>query len=147
MTDTTLQALSACVRLCRKQLERQTVAQTMTNTEIVACGALATPWVAGAYSLGAIRQHEGVVYRCYQAHDSTDNPSWSPDAVPALWVQYHTTDPARATPYVAPTGAHDVYNAEECMVYTDGVTYRCLVDGAVHDPVALPSAWEVASFV
>lgn len=73
------------------------------------------------------------------------NEVWAPGAAPALWAPYHATSAKWALPWMAPTGAHDAYQAGEYMRWADGLIYRCKVDATVHGPVALPSAWEVAT--
>ena len=100
-------------------------------------------WTAGRYGAGDLRAYNGVPYKCVQAHDSTGNPGWSPTAAPALWTQYHGTSADTARPWLAPTGAHDQYNAGEYMIYTDGKTYKALSD-TVYAPDAYPAAWEEA---
>ncbi len=53
---------------------------TSTPTQTPAPG----NWTAWrAYAVGAVVNHEGVAYRCLQAH--TSQPGWEPSAVPALW--------------------------------------------------------------
>lgn len=99
-------------------------------------------WKPGVYAVNDVRQHDGIPYRCAQAHDSTDNVSWTPDTVPALWMQYHGTTSETARPWVAPTGAHDMYRAGEYMIWTDGAVYRCVED-TTFTPWAYPAAWEV----
>lgn len=101
-------------------------------------------WKPAAYGIGDVRVYEGIPYKCVQAHDSTVNPAWTPDTVPALWMQYHGTTVETARPWLAPTGAHDMYRAGEYMVWTDGKTMRCLTDTA-YSPSAYPQAWEEAS--
>lgn len=98
------------------------------------------PWAPGAYAVGDVRLHVGIPYKCIQAHDSTVNPVWTPDVVPTLWMQYHGTTPDTARPWVAPTGAHDMYRAGEYMIWTDGARYRCAQD-TVYSPADFPQAW------
>lgn len=98
-------------------------------------------WMPGAYAQGDVRQHGGVPYKCVQAHDSTDNPAWTPDAAPALWMQYHGTTRETARAWIAPTGAQDMYKAGEWMIWTDGTVYKCLSDTSF-DPEAYAQAWE-----
>lgn len=43
---------------------------------------LVRPWKPGAYAVGDVRVYGGIPYRCVQAHDSTQNPDWTPDATP-----------------------------------------------------------------
>lgn len=100
-------------------------------------------WQPGSYAAGDLRAYGGIPYKCVQAHDSTANPGWTPDAVPALWMQYHGTSRSTARPWLAPAGAHDQYKAGEYMIYTDGKTYKALSD-TVYAPDAYPAAWEEA---
>ena len=103
--------------------------------------ALARRWMPGAYIAGDVRVYGGVPYRCVQAHDSTQNPGWTPDATPALWMQYHGTTPETARPWVAPAGAHDIYRTGEYMIWTDGQMYKCL-QNTNFSPVEYAQAWE-----
>lgn len=102
---------------------------------------LVRPWRPGAYAVGDVRVYGGIPYRCVQAHDSTQNPAWTPDATPALWMQYHGTTPETARPWVAPAGAHDIYRAGEYMIWTDGQMYKCLQD-TDFSPAEYAQAWE-----
>ncbi len=103
--------------------------------------ALARPWKPGAYAVGDVRVYGGIPYRCVQAHDSSENPDWTPDATPALWMQYHGTSPETARPWVAPAGAHDIYRAGEYMIWTDGQMYKCL-QNTNFSPAEYAQAWE-----
>ena len=103
--------------------------------------ALARLWMPGTYAVGDVRVYGGIPYRCVQAHDSTQNPAWTPDATPALWMQYHGTTPETARPWVAPAGAHDIYRAGEYMIYTDGQMYKCL-QNTDFSPAEYAQAWE-----
>lgn len=98
-------------------------------------------WTPGAYAVGDVRQHVGVPYKCVQTHDSTANPTWTPEATPALWMQYHGTTPESARPWIAPTGAHDMYKAGEYMIWTDGRIKKAKMDTA-YSPADYPQAWE-----
>ena len=99
-------------------------------------------WAPGIYNAGDVRTQGGVPYKCVQAHDSTDNPNWTPATTPALWIQYHGTSAASARPWVQPTGAHDMYKAGEYMIWTDGNVYRCLSD-TNFSPAEYAQAWSV----
>lgn len=98
-------------------------------------------WQPGAYVVGDVRQRLGAPYKCVQAHDSTANPGWTPEATPALWMQYHGTTPESARPWIAPTGAHDMYKAGEYMIWTDGRIKKAKMDTA-YSPADYPQAWE-----
>ena len=99
-------------------------------------------WQPGPFAAGDVRLYAGAPYKCVQAHDATANPGWTPDAVPALWMQYHGTSAETARAWVQPTGAHDIYRAGEYMIWTDGKVYRCLSDTA-YSPGEYAQAWEV----
>lgn len=98
-------------------------------------------WKPGAYVAGDVRQYLGVPYKCVQAHDATENPGWTPDTVPALWMQYHGTSEETARAWVAPGGAHDQYLADEYMIWTDGAVYKCL-SNTICSPADYAQAWE-----
>ena len=98
-------------------------------------------WKPGAYAIGDVRMHGGNPYKCVQVHDSGVNPGWTPEATPALWMQYHGTTVDTARTWIAPTGAQDMYRAGEYMVWTDGRVMKCLTDTA-YSPAAYPQAWE-----
>ena len=118
------------------------VGKISENTEEVnAYTAAVREWKPGAFAVGDVRMYHGAPYKCVQAHDSTANPGWTPEATPALWMQYHGTTPESARPWIAPTGAHDMYKAGEYMIWTDGKTYMCKTD-TVYSPTDYAQAWE-----
>lgn len=118
------------------------VGKIAENTEEVnAYAAAVREWKEGAYSTGDVRMRNGAPYRCVQAHDSTANPTWTPEATPALWMQYHGTTPESARPWIAPTGAQDMYKAGEYMIWTDGRIKKAKMD-TVYSPADYPQAWE-----
>lgn len=65
------------------------------------------PWAASvAYKIGDIREYEGNLYRCVQAH--TSQADWTPDVSASLWSKIG--DPTVEYPeWVQPIGAHDAY--------------------------------------
>lgn len=134
-------ALEAVVRLAR--IQAQAAASTMSDNEVLSVAVLYPEWAPGDYDVGDVCNHGGQTWQCVQTHDSTATPDWSPGAVAALWAPYHASAPLYARPWIAPTGAHDAYQTGECMIWTDGQTYRCLQDTVVHDPGVLPAAWEI----
>lgn len=114
-----------------------------TSTEMVAAEVLFDNWIPGSYELNDVRRHEGQLWRCCQAHDSTADHNWFPGNVAALWTAYHTTDPANAKPFIQPTGAHDAYMKNEVCIWTDGAVYRSIMEGAnAYSPDAYPQGWE-----
>lgn len=105
------------------------------------CFSMIRPWKPGVYETNDVREYNGTPYKCVQGHDSTANPGWTPDVVPALWMQYHGTTKDSARPWVQPTGAHDMYLRGEYMIWTDGKTYRCKTD-TNFSPSEYAQAWE-----
>ena len=58
------------------------------------------------YVSGDIRQYNGLLYRCVQAH--TSQATWTPEDAPSLWTRI--ADPAQEWPeWIQPTGAHNAY--------------------------------------
>lgn len=133
--------LSAAVRLARLNLQKH--APEMTSTQVISCAALLPAWAQGPYTAGQVVSHNGQPWRCLQAHDSSGDAAWAPGIAPSLWGAYHSTVAKWALPWVAPTGAHDAYQAGEYMIWTNGQTYRCTTDNTVWGPDTLPSAWTV----
>ena len=102
---------------------------------------LARIWLPGVYAQGDVREYDGIPYKCVQAHDSTQNPASTPESEPALGMQYHGTSPETARPWIAPAGAHDVYQSGEYMIWTDGQIYKC-IQTTNFSPNDYPQAWE-----
>lgn len=131
----------ALLRQARAALDAYLPTLADTPARINESAELLRTWHPGSYAAGDLRAYKGIPYKCVQAHDSTANPAWTPDAVPALWMQYHGTSPETARPWIAPTGAHDQYKAGEYMIYTDGKSYKATQD-TTYSPSAYPAGWE-----
>lgn len=101
-------------------------------------------WHEGKWTAGKSLTYQGHPYKVVQTHDSTGNPTWTPDATPALFSPWHGVSAETALPWKAPTGAHDMYKVNEYMAFTDGATYRCLQDTA-YSPLDFVQAWEMVS--
>ena len=140
MTDTQRTELLAM----RKALDSLVTRISDIPAEINEYQAAVREWQPGAFSVGDVRQRLGAPYKCVQAHDSTANPGWTPEATPALWMQYHGTTPESARPWIAPTGAHDMYKAWEYTIWTDGKTYKAKMDTA-YSPADYAQAWDAVS--
>lgn len=97
-------------------------------------------WKPSNYIIDDVRAYESVPYKCVQAHDSTNNPDWTPDILSSLWMQYHGTSLETARPWITPTGAQDIYKVGEYMVWTDGNIYQCIMD-TNYSPVEYAQAW------
>lgn len=131
----------------REAAELRQAAGSMTGTEIIATERAVPAWNAqqdySDWPVSAPVADEGQVWLLIQPHNAASYQG-RPSTLRALWGLAHTTDPARAKPWVDPQGTSGMYMAGECYLAADGTVYRCLQDSCVWDAAALPSAWEVA---
>ena len=99
-------------------------------------------WEPNNYVIGDIRR-DGTGYpkRCITAHNSLTNPEHTIE-VASLWAPFHATREQYTLPWIAPTGAHDMYKSGEYMLFTDEKYYLC-VEGTNFSPVDYPAAWHV----
>lgn len=123
----------------------RTKANTMTGTEIIAAEIAVPDFDAqkdySACPAGTPVADEGQVWKLIQPYNAA-NYSGRPSTLRALWGLCHTTDPAKAKPWVDAHGTSGMYMKNECYKAADGKVYRCKQDNCVHDAAALPSAWE-----
>lgn len=133
-------ALKSLVYLGRQLVGN--VAGTDDDKRIRASG-LFDEWVAGAHAVGDICNANDQTWECFQAHDNAVYPDINPDnsAWFTFWRPLHGKTPETARPWVAPTGAHDIYKAGEYMIWSDGVVYKCL-SGTNFSPADYAPAWE-----
>ena len=83
-----------------------------------------------AYVLDDIRQYNGLLYRCVQAH--TSQATWTPEDAPSLWTRI--ADPAQEWPeWIQPTGAHNAY-AQGAKVSHGGKRWVSDVDNNTWEP-------------
>ena len=123
--------------------------ESMSGTEIIDQELFVPEWKPANYqTVGAPVKFDGQVYKVLQAHDSTSNPDWTPDTQPALWSVCHTTDPAKAKPWLEPQGTSGMYYKGDCYRADDGIVYRQIYDGGnVYDAAAAPDRWETVEVV
>lgn len=100
-------------------------------------------WEQGEYEVGDVRQHNDQPKICAQSHDSTGNETWNP-TVASLWAPYHAKSAEYALPWIKPTGAQDMYKANEYMIWTDGKIYQCKSDTA-YSPMEYAQVWQLIS--
>lgn len=92
-----------------------------------------------AYVKGDIRQYDGLLYRCIQAH--TSQSDWTPSAAVSLWTRI--ADPTQEWPeWIQPAGAHDAY-AKGAKVSHNGKHWISTADANVWEPGAY--GWEEAT--
>ena len=121
--------------------------ESMSGTEIIDQELFVPEWKPANYqTVGAPVKDEGQIYKVLQAHDSTNNPTWTPHNTPALWSICHTTDPAKAKPWAEPQGTSGMYYKDECYIDESGVIWRQTYDGGnVYNAESLPSRWEAVT--
>lgn len=115
-----------------------------TDDQRLRASGLFADWAAGSYQVGDIRNAKDQTWECFQAHDNATYPDINPDnaAWYTFWRPLHGKSPETARPFTPVQGAHDMYRAGEYMIYTDGLTYKCLSD-TNFSPEAYGQAWEV----
>lgn len=115
------------------------------DNERLRVSALYPKWTAGSHAAGDICTAEGQVWECIRAYDNDVYPDIVPGV--AAWGTFHRplhgTSPETARPFVAPTGAHDMYKAGEYMTL-DGALYRCVEDTAF-SPAQYAAVWEAVT--
>lgn len=94
--------------------------------------------------VGTPYRYEGQVYKLWQQHDATGQPSWNPRDAVSLWDICHTTNPEKAKPFVTPQGTRGMYQIDEVCT-ENGKTYRCIIPNTVHSPSQYSAAWSVVA--
>lgn len=135
------QALESVIRYARQKLLAE-IKESEDKTEGIACRGLIPEYVQN-------KQHEagevatdpktGYPYECMTGYDGTVQQDWTIDNR-TLWKPWHSRKKEYALPWVAPTGAHDMYKDGEYMIWTDGYTYLCNQD-TNFSPEEYPQAW------
>ena len=131
--------------LARQARARAAEPDVMSN-EIIDLAPLLQPWQAGtasnviSYKVGDVRTYNGQIWKCVQAHAHHGELGWQPRAV-SMWAPYHGTDAEHALPWTQPTGAHDMYQIGQFMIWTDGKIYEC-IQATNFSPEESPQAWK-----
>ena len=131
----------AFLHRCRQAMDEKLAEEAETPGKAARDMDIAREWKPGTYQLNDVRSRAGNLYRCVQAHDSTENAGWTPEAAPALCAACHATDAAYALPYVQPQGAHDAYQSGEFIVW-EGAVHECVMDNCVYSPTEYAAAWQ-----
>lgn len=116
----------------------------MDDDKIIQCSGLAAEWAPGNHKQGEVYNAGDQTWECYQDYNNDVYPEVKPGN-PA-WFTFnrplHGKSPETARPFVPVQGSHDLYRTGECMIYTDGKTYRCKSD-TNFSPEDYSDAWEV----
>ena len=135
---------SAALQEIQTQAVLTQIAESEDKTLGIQCMALFSVYVQNKqHDSGEVATHPetGYPYECMTAYDGTVQQDWTIDNR-ALWKPWHSRDPEYALPWVAPTGAHDMYKAGEYMIWTDGKVYECKQD-TNFSPTEYAQAWEI----
>lgn len=125
-------------------LATRSVSGEADGTELISKEEQIPTWRQRDYTdvpVGTPYRYEGQVYKLWQQHNATNQPDWTPVGAISLWDVCHTTDPAKAKPYVAPQGTRGMYQPDECCT-ENGHTWKCKVENTVYPPSELPASWE-----
>ncbi len=122
-------------------------APSMSGTEIIAEEEYIPDWSFekdyAKAPVGTPVKFNGQDYSLLQPHTPSHFPGQTPETLFSLWDILHTTDPLKAKPWVKPqNGTWGMYHEYECMIYTDGLIYKCRRD-TVYSPEEYGPDWEV----
>lgn len=123
----------------------------LTGTELIAEETKVPPFDPKkdytGWPIGAPVADEGQVWTLIQPHNAA-HYTGRPSTLRALWGLAHTTDPAKAKPWVASYGVSGLYMLDECCTYphTDGTihVFRNLYDRNDYPPLTqnVEDRWE-----
>lgn len=83
-------------------------------------------------------QHEDVVYKCLQEHDS--QPTWTPTDAPSLWAKVLAPSPDVIPDWEQPDSTNGFMTGDK--VRYKGKVYESLIDNNVWSPEAYPQGWK-----
>lgn len=128
----------------RQALDLQDRSGSMTGTEIIAeeekVPAFDPKKDYSAWPVGSPVADEEQIWLLIQPYNAAHYDG-RPSALRALWGLAHTTDPAKAKPFVAPYGTSGLYKAGECCTENGG-TYRSIQDSNPYAPSEYLQWWE-----
>lgn len=132
-------------RMRAEAFRSRTINDALDGTTVIANESIIPQWRQGPYAqdtVGAPVRCGGQVYKVWQAHDSTQQPDWTPELAVSLFDIFHTTDPSRAKPWMQASGTRGMYMTGEVCLWTDGLTYRSTMDNNIWSPEAYAGGWE-----
>lgn len=114
-----------------------------SDAQAIAVRAIYPEWhVEVEYRAKQVCRYNGELYRCAQAHTSSEqnNPT-----VASLWTKI-TIDPETGYDvWQQPSGAHDAYNVGDRVLYpdADGKVYESTINGNAWSPDVYPAGWKL----
>ena len=150
MNQKTLDALASSIYVSRLSLAGQAVDD---DDKRIRASGLYEDWAPGQWHTGDIcntRTDSGELeqtWECYQDYDNATYPDIHPGS--SAWFTFmrplHGKTKESARPFVQPTHSKDIYFFGEYMIFTDGLTYRCIAaNGTNFSPAEYAAAWEVS---
>lgn len=125
-------------------LREKAIAGTITDTEIIDREEAVPNWGAkrdySNASIGTPVSYDGQVFALWQPHNAAHYPDTNPITLSALWRVKHTTNPAKAKPFVKPTSTSDMYLKGECILWTDG-TVKTAQRDTIYSPDEYSADW------
>lgn len=138
----TMEALASAIYMSRLALKGE---GADTDDKKIRASGLYEDWQPGKHSTGEIYNAAGQTWECYQDYDNAVYPDLIPGG--AAWPTFnrplHGETPETARPWVTPTHSMDIYQKGECMIWTDGLIYRCK-QPTNFSPADFAQAWEKA---
>lgn len=140
------ETMRAIGKLIAKQAREKAMNPEIQSNEVIDLGPLLMEWSQGTiqkpitYNVGDIRYYNEMPWKCVQSHTHHGQPNWQPGKV-SMWGAYHATDAEHALPWTKPTGAHDMYQIGQFMIWTDGEIYEC-IQATNFSPEEYSQAWK-----
>lgn len=116
------------------------VTSVLTDEQAIEVKELYQLWEVGVdYAVDDVRRHDDKLFRCLQAH--TSQADWTPDAVPALWVEIAAAGEYREIK--ENMLSTEAFALDEIGWYqTKENLYKSLIAANVYTPDAYPAGWE-----
>ena len=144
MADFILEAMHTAGAADASAIAAKSVSGEADGAALIAAEEQIPTWRQRDYTdvpIGTPYKYGDQVYKLWQAHDATNQPDWTPDKAVSLWDICHTTDPAKAKPYVTPQGTRGMYQTGDVCT-EGGKLYRSTMENNVWEPSAYPQGWE-----
>lgn len=144
MADFILNAMRTAGAADASAIAAKSVSGEADDTVLIAAEEQIPTWRQRDYTgvpIGTPYKYGDQVYKLWQAHDATNQPDWTPDKAVSLWDICHTTDPAKAKPYVTPQGTRGMYQIGDVCT-EGGKLYRSTMKNNVWEPSAYPQGWK-----
>lgn len=141
-TDFSYSSLEPIMKVISKLLDPNSSILEFSSDEKIELQSLYPAWSSGNHVVGEIYTANDQVWECYQAYDNATYPDINPSN--AAWYTFnrplHGKSQMTAREFIHPTGAHDIYHADEYMIFNNKM-YRCKSDTS-YSPDEYAAAWE-----